>query len=167
MHTYTNCCILHNFKETPRHIFCSWRPRGRGPFPLLSLLLTKSSIWFRLVHFLYQQIYLFIYTANCWWESNINVWFQFMYSQKPRNEIAQPHYFQNRIIMFCLPISSERFIYSYDQSYIVGIYKSLTDTWMQKLGTRPRIVISGNICFEFSVQCGDKLNHNSTVSYVQ
>ncbi len=32
---------------------------------------------------------------------------------------------------------------------IVGIYKSLTDTWMQKLGMRPHSVISGNICFEF------------------
>ncbi len=31
--------------------------------------------------------------------------------------------------------------------------QSLTDPWMQKLGTRPRSFISGNICFEFSVQC--------------
>ncbi len=30
---------------------------------------------------------------------------------------------------------------------------SLTDTWMQELGTRPRSFISGNFCFEFSVQC--------------
>ncbi len=30
---------------------------------------------------------------------------------------------------------------------IVGIYKSLTDTWMYKFGTRPLIFISGNICF--------------------
>ncbi len=36
---------------------------------------------------------------------------------------------------------------------IVRKYKSLTDTWTQKLGTRPRSFISGNICFEFSVQC--------------
>ncbi len=36
---------------------------------------------------------------------------------------------------------------------IVGIYKSLTDTWTQTLGTRPHSFISGNICFEFSVQC--------------
>ncbi len=36
---------------------------------------------------------------------------------------------------------------------IVGIYKSLTYTWMWKLGTRPHSFISGNICFEFSVQC--------------
>ncbi len=32
---------------------------------------------------------------------------------------------------------------------IMGIYKSLTDTWMWKLGLRQRN--SGNICFEFSV----------------
>ncbi len=32
------------------------------------------------------------------WESNINVWFPFMYSRKWNC------YFQNRIIMFCLPV---------------------------------------------------------------
>jgi hypothetical protein len=32
---------------------------------------------------------------------------------------------------------------------ILGIYKSLTDKWMCKLGLRPRN--SGNICFELSV----------------
>ncbi len=32
------------------------------------------------------------------WESNINVWFPFMYTQKWNC------YFQNRIIMFCLPV---------------------------------------------------------------
>jgi hypothetical protein len=36
-----------------------------------------------------------------WWESNINVWFPFMFSQKWN---VQPWVFQNRIIMFCLPI---------------------------------------------------------------
>ncbi len=34
---------------------------------------------------------------------------------------------------------------------IVGIYKSFTDTWMWKLGLRPRNFFSGNICFKFSV----------------
>jgi hypothetical protein len=41
----------------------------------------------------------------------------------PRNETVRPHYFQNRIIMFCLPISTfmytgicEQFIYSHNQS---------------------------------------------------
>ncbi len=36
---------------------------------------------------------------------------------------------------------------------ILGIYKSLTETWMEELGLRPRSFISGNICFEFSVYC--------------
>ncbi len=32
---------------------------------------------------------------------------------------------------------------------IVGIYKSLTDAWMWKLGLRPRHSFSGNICSEY------------------
>jgi hypothetical protein len=46
-----------------------------------------------------------------WGESNINVWFPFMYSQK------WSCYFQNRIIMFCHFLHSyicERFIYLQD-----------------------------------------------------
>ncbi len=34
---------------------------------------------------------------------------------------------------------------------ILGIYKSLADTWMWKLGLWPRNAFAGNICFEFSV----------------
>ncbi len=78
------------------------------------------------------------------WESNINVWFPFMYSQKWNC------YLQNRIIMFCLPVPS--LIYVWEIIFpgsvclfccrkicgpILGIYKSLTDTWMWKLGLRP------------------------------
>ncbi len=36
---------------------------------------------------------------------------------------------------------------------MVGIYKSLTDTWMWKLGLRPRYSFSANMCFEISVFC--------------
>ncbi len=34
---------------------------------------------------------------------------------------------------------------------ILGIYNSLTDTWMWKLGLIPQYSFSGNICFKFSV----------------
>ncbi len=34
-----------------------------------------------------------------------------------------------------------------------NLYKSLTDTWMWKLGLRLHNFFSGNICFEFSVLC--------------
>jgi hypothetical protein len=40
--------------------------------------------------------------------------------------------------------------FSRNGSSIVGIYNSLTDTWMWKLGLRPRYSFSGNICFKFS-----------------
>ncbi len=36
---------------------------------------------------------------------------------------------------------------------IVGIYNSLTDTWMYKLGLRPQYSFSGNICFKFLAFC--------------
>jgi hypothetical protein len=36
---------------------------------------------------------------------------------------------------------------------IVVMYNSITDTWMEEMGTRPHSLISGNICFEFSARC--------------
>ncbi len=36
---------------------------------------------------------------------------------------------------------------------IVGIYNSLIDTWMWKLGLRLQYSFSGNICFKFSAFC--------------
>ncbi len=46
-----------------------------------------------------------------WWESNRkNVWFPFMYSQKWNC------YFQNRIIMFCLPVPALIYLW-----YILGL----------------------------------------------
>ncbi len=82
------------------------------------------------------------------WESNINVWFPFMYSQK---WTERPHYFQNRIIMFCLPFPTVIYlweVYIFPGSVclfcssqicepILRIYKLLTDTWIRKLELRP------------------------------
>ncbi len=79
------------------------------------------------------------------WESNISVWFPFLYSQKWNC------HFHNRIIMFCLPVPIHSLylwgFYIFPGSVclfccreicgpILGIYKSLTDTWMWKLGLR-------------------------------
>ncbi len=74
-------------------------------------------------------------------------------------------YFQNRIIMFCLPVPTIIFlweVYIFPGSVclfccteicgpILGIYKSLTDTWMWKLGLRPRNSQKKNT--GFSLQC--------------
>jgi hypothetical protein len=54
-------------------------------------------------------------------------------------------------------IGPQRQYYSKIAGPIVGIYKSLTDTYLQKLGTRPRSFISGNICFEVLVQCSHRI----------
>ncbi len=81
------------------------------------------------------------------WESNINVWFPIMYSQKWNC------YSQNIIIIICLSVPSLVHISVRDLQYIfpgsvclfccreicgpiLGIYKSLTDTWMWKLALR-------------------------------
>jgi hypothetical protein len=52
-----------------------------------------------------------------------------------------------------IPTISPQTQFSKIDGHIVEINKSLTDTWMQTLGTRPRSFLSGNICFEFSVPC--------------
>ncbi len=61
-------------------------------------------------------------------ESNINGWFPFMYSQKWNC------YFQNRIIMFCLPVPihsniCERFIYFQDRSAYSAAGKYADRSW--------------------------------------
>jgi hypothetical protein len=80
------------------------------------------------------------------WESNRNVWFPFMYSQTWNCN------FQNRIIMFCLPVPTLIYlweIYIFPGSVclfccrkicglILGINKSLTDTKMLTLWLRSR-----------------------------
>ncbi len=55
-------------------------------------------------------------------------------------------YFQNRIIMFCLPIST--FLHLWQ---CINRYKRHMNVEIE-LGTRPHSFIFGNICFEFSVQ---------------
>ncbi len=96
-----------------------------------------------------------------WWESDINFWFPFMYSQK-RN-----CYFKNRTLLICLPNPKLIYlweIYIFTGSVclfccreicgpILGIYKSLTDTWMWKLSLRPRNAQKRNTKMGFSLQC--------------
>jgi hypothetical protein len=59
------------------------------------------------------------------WESNINVWFPFLYSQKWKC------YFQNRIIMFCLPSSYTHisFLFFQDQSAYSAAGKYVHQSW--------------------------------------
>ncbi len=96
------------------------------------------------------------------WKSNINVWFPFMDSQKWNC------YFQNRIIMFCLPVPTLIFLWEihiFPGSVclfccreicgpILGIFKSLTDTCMWELGLRPCNSQHMNTEMGFSMQCG-------------
>ncbi len=55
--------------------------------------------------------------------------------------------------IYILPGSVHIFYYSRIGRPIVGIYKSLRDTWKWKLGLRPRSSFSRNICFNFLVLC--------------
>jgi hypothetical protein len=80
----------------------------------------------------------------------------------PRNETARPHSkflhscICERVMYMYIPTIAPQTQYSKIGGPIEGIYKSLTDAWMQKLGIRLHNFISGNICFEFSVQCKPK-----------
>jgi hypothetical protein len=101
------------------------------------LLLVKRSI----LRILIWNTVDYAYVCN-WWESNINVWIPHLCI--PRNETVQPCDFQNRIRMFCLPISTLIYlweIYIFPGSVclfccnqlcgpILGTYKSLIDTWI-------------------------------------
>ncbi len=87
------------------------------------------------------------------WESNINVWFPFINSQKWNC------YFQNRIIMFPFPVfpgSVCLFCCREVCGPFLGIYKSITDTWMWKLGLRPHNSQKRIPKMGFSVQCGER-----------
>jgi len=80
-------------------------------------------------------------------------------------------YIQNRIIMFCLPVPTLLYlweIYIFPGSVylfccreicgpILGIYKSLTDTWMWKLELRPRNSQKRNTYLGFSLHCTHRL----------
>jgi hypothetical protein len=102
------------------------------------------------------------YTANEGLvKSYINVLFPFKYSQKWNC------YFQNRIILFCLPFPKLIYlweIYIFSGSVclfccrkicgpILEIYKSLTETWVSKLGLRLRNSQKRNTYVGFSLQC--------------
>ncbi len=83
-------------------------------------------------------------------------------------ETVQPPYFQNRIIMFCLLISTLIYqweIYIFPGSVclfccsqicglILGKYKSLTGTWMWKLRLRPRNSRKGIHKWDFCCSVG-------------
>ncbi len=98
------------------------------------------------------------------WESmqyKCHVCFPIMNSQKWNC------YFQNRIIMSCLPIPTliylweiyifpgfvGLFCYREICGQILGTNKSLTDTWMWKLGLRPRNSQKRNTQMGCSLQC--------------
>ncbi len=67
-------------------------------------------------------------------------------SQFPDSYVCERFIFPGNVHIFSCSKKKSRIGRS-----IVGIYKSLTDTWMWKLGLWPRNSFSGNMCFEFSV----------------
>ncbi len=110
-----------------------------------------------LPYVLFLTISFFCHTAN---EGPVriqyNVWFRFMFSQIwnwAASLFPNQNYNDGLLIFTFMYLCS---IYILPRSVclgpIVGIYKSLTDTWMLKLVTRLRRFISRNIYLEFSVQ---------------
>ncbi len=80
---------------------------------------------------------------------------RFMYSPK-RNCAASAliSTFMNLRAIYILPGSVHLLSCSrIGRPWEMGIYKSLTKTWVEELGTRRRSFLSGNIWLEFSVKC--------------
>ncbi len=78
----------------------------------------------------------------------------FMYSQKRNCAASVP--ISKFMCLWAIHIFAESvriFSWSGIGRPILEIYKSLTDTWMWKLGLGSRNSFFGNICFEFSVFC--------------
>ncbi len=69
--------------------------------------------WFRYSRLLPYRTYFFRKLLHCKWKASENqIQMSGSHSCIPKNETVQPHYFQNRIIMFCLPIPT--LIYLWD-----------------------------------------------------
>jgi hypothetical protein len=78
----------------------------------------------------------------------------FMYSQKRKCEASFPiSTFMCLGAIYIFPRSVHKFSCCRIGRPILGIYKSLTDTWTWKLGLRPRNSFSENIYLDFSVLC--------------
>ncbi len=105
------------------------------------------------------------------WESNINVWLRFMYSQK-LNCAASLFQKQNYNVLspnFHIHVSvSDLYIPRISLPICcLRIYKLLPDTWMQELRTRPCSFISGNTWIGFTVQCVQWKCENISIAEVK
>ena len=75
----------------------------------------------------------------------------YIFSEKELRSLIPDSYIHVSVSDLYIPGSVHIFSWSRIGRPIVGIYKSLTDTWTWKLGLRPRNSFSGIICFEFAV----------------
>ncbi len=97
----------------------------------------------------------------------------------PRNETVQPRYFQNRIIMFCLPIPTLMYlwdIYKFPGSVcqiccsqicrpILGIYKQLKDTWCRNWDWGRAIPFPGKHKLDFRYSVVNRPVSNFVLEY--
>ncbi len=81
-------------------------------------------------------------------QQQFRLYIPFLGIARPQSQFPHSCVFERFIFRISLHISSSR-----TGRHIEGIYNSLTDTCLWKLGMRPRYSFSGNICFKFSAFC--------------
>jgi hypothetical protein len=138
---------------------------------ILRTIRTNWELWigdgFKFCVLFMQNNFFYVYVKNknhavhVGWCVGEHTMYQKCETNNPRNETARP---PSQFLHSCICEGFIQYVYSHDRSaYFTllrllndrgDIYcKLLTDTWMQKLRTRPHSFISGNICLEFSIQC--------------